>query len=213
MSTVFTPTTRRQPATTPFAVVALTIGLSLLAAPTLASAPAAPQPPKAFIESLHQGLDGMVAKHRKLSALHDAIGQHLSDHVDFPYMGERILGSDTWKGLKDAQRAEFLDLLQKMLRRTYVRRFKPGHKVAVKYNDIKAGKQGRVQVRTEIQVKRTRAEVWYSLRQDEGQWRIFDIVVDEASQLRTYRRSFRKALKKDGWSGLIARMKKSANRK
>lgn len=180
------------------------------------SAPAFAQPKepaKAFIKRMHGQLDNMVETHKRLQALHAAIGEHLSKHVDFPYMAQRILGAKQWAARKPAQREEFLQLLEKMLRRAYVKRFKPRHDVAVTLEDkVRKGKDGRVQVRTEIKVKRTRADVWYSLRPLEGRWRIFDIVVDEASQLRTYKRSFRKALKKDGWDGLIARMKKSANR-
>ena len=204
------------------------IALSLAALPVLAAKPKAPavpeepdpvqtpdpaQKPKAFVQALNANLDVLVAKHSKLDALQDAIGDQLVGNVDFAYMAERILPEKTLAGLKAEQRAEFLELLQKMLRRTYVKRFKPGHKVAVKYGKIRQSKGGRVQVRTEVTVKRTRAEVWYSMRPVAGQWRIYDIVVDEASQLRTYRKSFRKVLKKDGWDALIERMTKSATRK
>ncbi len=176
--------------------------------------PAAQQAPKAFVQQLHHKLDGLVVKHRALAPLHAAIGKHLIERMDFHHMSERILGNATWKSLKKPRRNEFLGLLQKMLQRTYVKRFKPGQRVQVRYQDkVRAGKSGRVQVRTEIKVKRTRAEVWYSMLPVQQSWRIYDIVVDEASQLRTYRRSFRKVLKKDGWDALIARMNKSARRK
>lgn len=195
--------------------IAVTVVCVAFTSTALAQAPVA-QPKtdaKTFVEGMHTHLDTLVAKHKQLDALHEAIGAQLVAHTDFVFMGQRILGKDTWSGLKDAQKTEFLDLLQGMLKRAYVQRFKPGHSVSVRYGKIKKGKKdGRVQVRTEIRVKRTRAEVWYSLRPVKGQWRIYDIVVDEASQLRTYRRSFRKALKKDGWKGLIDRMKKSASR-
>ena len=196
------------------AVALMGLSTSAVAAPSAqpAAAPVSNESPQAFVERMHKQLDGLVAKHKQLAGLHDAIGTQFVDRFDFLYMGQRVLGDKTWKGLKDAQRDEFLELLEKMLRRTYVKRFKPGHKVHVSYAKVRKGKEGRVQVRTKIKVKRTRADVWYSLRPSENGWRIFDIVVDEASQLRTYRRSFRKALKKDGWEGLIARMKKSASR-
>jgi ABC-type transporter MlaC component len=44
----------------------------------------------------------------------------------------------------------------------------------------------------------------------DGRWWVYDIVVDDASQLQTYRRSFSKILDKEGWDGLIKRMQRSA---
>ena len=180
---------------------------------TVSATPGKRVAPKAFVVELHDQLKRVVAKKQKLAVLHATIGDHLVARVDFPFMSERILGKETWKSLSKAKRTEFLDLLQTMLQRSYVKRFRPRHTIEVRYEEkLRSGKKGRVQVRTEIKIKRTRADVWYSLRPVDGSWRIYDIVVDEASQLRTYRRSFRKVLKKDGWNVLIQRMKKSAGR-
>jgi phospholipid transport system substrate-binding protein len=198
--------------------VAVTVtGLSTVAMAT-SQPPVQPKqtvPAKQFVKALHDQMHRLTDSHKQLGALHEAIGSQLVAQVDFAYMGQRILGTKTFSSLKPAQRIEFLALLQKMLVRTYVKRFKPGNAIEVKYADkVRTGKKGRVQVRTEISVNRMRADVWYALiGSPTTGWRIFDIVVDEASQLRTYRRSFRRVLKKDGWDGLMTRMKKSANRK
>ncbi len=197
-------------------LAATTIAVAMISATAVAAPAATPDSASArrFIEGLHHKLDAAVAKTRDLGALHAQIGDEMKAKFDYQYMAQRILGSKKWTGLKQAQRDQFVDLLEKMVRRTYVKRFKPGKKVKVKYDDrVRVGKEGRVQVRSTIKVKRTRADVWYSMRPLDGQWKIFDIVVDEASQLRTYRRSFNKVLKKDGWDALIAKMKKSAARK
>ena len=195
---------------------AIVVGAILATALVASGAMANPQPASArtFIEGLHHKFDAAVAKTRDLDKLHGQIGAEMKARFDYLYMAERILGAARYKGLADAKRAEFVDLLEKMVLRTYVKRFKPGKKVTVKYDDrVRVGKEGRVQVRSSIRVKRTRADVWYSMRPVDGRWKIYDIVVDEASQLRTYRRSFNKVLKKDGWDALIAKMKKSAARK
>jgi len=44
-------------------------------------------------------------------------------------------------------------------------------------------------------------------------FRVHDIVVDEASQVQTYKQSFKKVLDRDGWDGLIRRMQKAADKK
>ncbi len=60
-----------------------------------------------------------------------------------------------------------------------------------------------------LATKRTSASVYYSMIVKGGAWRVYDIIVDDVSQLATYKRSFRKILAKEGWKGLVARMKKS----
>jgi len=43
---------------------------------------------------------------------------------------------------------------------------------------------------------------------EEGAWKAYDIVVDEVSIMRNYRKSFIKVLKKDGFDALIEKMQK-----
>lgn len=183
------------------------------AEPTKPTAAAVARPDaKAFVQTLHTDLDAVVHKATETAAMHKAIATAMQRHMDYEFMAESILAK-RWAPLKPAQKTEFIDLLRRMVEKTYVKRFKPGHQVVVTYADrVREGKDGRVQVRSTITVKRTRADVWYSLRPADGGWRIYDIVVDEASQLRTYKRSFGKVLKKDGWDALISKMKKSASR-
>jgi ABC-type transporter MlaC component len=42
---------------------------------------------------------------------------------------------------------------------------------------------------------------------------VYDIVVDDASQVQTYRKNFKNILDKEGWPGLMTRMKKAAEKK
>ena len=167
----------------------------------------------ALIASLSARVDVEAAQKRSLSALHDALSAMIHAHMDYDEMGRRALGDEVWNERSAADRKTFLDLLAAMVERTYVKRFKPGKKVKVEIEDkMSVGKQARVRVRTIVRVDGTRADVAYSLRLVDERWRIYDIVVDEASQLSAYRKSFRKILAEEGWNGLMARMRKSAAR-
>ena len=53
----------------------------------------------------------------------------------------------------------------------------------------------------------------YDLLPRGGQWAVYDILVDDASQVQTYRQSFKKILDKEGWPGLMTRMRKAAEKK
>lgn len=181
------------------------------AAAAAAAEPAAPaESPRAVIQRLTRELETLVAKEKALPALHAAIAKIVSGQIDYEEMGRRALG-ETYTGQSDAERATFRELLAKMVERSYVDRFEPGRKVDVQIAEkVRTGKGGRAQVKTVVKVGKTRADVAYSLHPVQGKWMIYDIVVDEASQLSGYRTSFRKIVKSAGWKGLIARMRKSA---
>lgn len=176
------------------------------------AAPSA-QPPLDFVKAVYGRLLEISGKSKKLDVLHQSIGDEMRTFMDYSEMAVRTLGKSRWAGLKPAQKAEFVDLLEGMVRRTYVKRFKPGREIKVTYNDkVRISKSGRAQVKTTIHIKRSKAGVDYSMVNGATGWRVYDIIVDDASQVHVYRRSFAKILKQEDWAGLIKRMKKSAGR-
>ncbi len=169
-----------------------------------------PGPPLAFVQAMYAKLNAVAQSSAQQAQLHKRVGEQMAAFMDYEAMGSRTLGQKTWTGLTAAQRAEFVGLLTAMVQKTFVKRFKPGTNVTITYEPkVRMKKDGRAQVRTTIRIKRTSAAVYYSMMVTEGTWRVYDIVVDEVSQLATYKRSFRKILAKEGWPGLVARMKKS----
>ncbi len=207
---------------------AMMVTASLVAAPVLAkgkpaATPPSAQPPAAdakptvapqkFVESLYERLNGLSKASPTLDVLHEKIGAELKGIIDYTEMARLALGTK-WTEINDLQRKEFIEYLTRMVQNTYVKRFKPGQAVDIRYGAApKALPDDRVQVATTITVGKTSAEVNYALRPAQGRWWVYDIVVDDASQVQTYRQSFKKILDKEGWPGLIARMKKAAEKK
>ncbi len=194
------------------------VAASPKAAPTAAKTPTAadtkaatPGDPKAFMAGVYKKLNAVATQSAKRADLHTRIGAEMAQFMDYEEMGRRALGKKTWGTLSEEKRAQFTKLLTAMVQNTYVRRFKPGTAVTITYAPkVRMKKDGRAQVRTTIRVKRTSAAVNYSMIPRAGLWKVYDIIVDDVSQLGTYKRSFRKILKREGWDGLIARMTKSA---
>ena len=167
--------------------------------------------PMEFIKGLYAEFNRSSASSSDLKELHATIGRQMETFMDYRKMASRTLAKKRWEKLSKAQRREFQDLLAAMVRKTYVQRFKPKHKIRISYDDqVRLLKDGRAQVRTTIEVGRSSADVYYSMHNKAGRWWVYDIVVDEASQAHIYRRSFGRILKKEGWKGLIRRMRKSA---
>ncbi len=217
----------------------MVLTLSLIATPAFAKAkqPAAPAPtreemqhvpadrghtapeakptvaPQSFVEGLYDRMNTLSKASPTLDALHGKIGEELKLIVDYPEMSKLALGTK-WAEIDDAQRKEFVGYLTGMVLNTYVKRFKPGQAIEIHYGVApKVLPDERVQVASTITVGKVTAEVHYALRPAQGRWWIYDIVVDDASQVQTYRQSFKKILDKEGWAGLMTRMKKAAEKK
>lgn len=169
--------------------------------------------PQKFIQSLYERLNLVSKGSPDLEILHSKIGDELKGIVDYPEMAKLALGQK-WLEIDASQKSEFLGYLTRMVQNTYVKRFKPGQAIDIQYASApRELPDGRVQVPTTITVGKTSAEVHYKLLPAQGRWWVFDIVVDEASQVQTYRSSFKKILDKEGWPGLMSRMKKAAEKK
>jgi ABC-type transporter MlaC component len=167
--------------------------------------------PQKFVAGLYERLNLLSQQAASLPALHKAIGAELQGVVDYDEMGRLTLGSKA-AGQTPAQIKQFTDLLARMVINTYVKRFKPGTAVEIAYNGVRTPTAGRAVVATTIKVKKTSADVQYAMTEASGHWMVYDIVVDDASQVQTYKQSFRKILDKEGWDGLIKRMTKAANK-
>tara|TARA_Y100000310_G_scaffold74886_1_gene71132 strand:- start:2017 stop:2913 length:897 start_codon:yes stop_codon:yes gene_type:complete len=168
----------------------------------------------AFIKGLYAEFNQISNRSGDLKELHTTIGRQMDSFMDYHEMAVRILGKERWNKLSRLQHQEFQRLLSALVRKTYVQRFRPGRKFAISYDDrVRMLKDGRAQIRTTIEFGRSSVSAYYSMYSNSGGWSIYDIVVDEASQVQIYRRSFQRILKKEGWRGLIKRMRISAGLK
>lgn len=168
--------------------------------------------PQKFVAGMYDRLNLMTQQAQTLVELHKSIGQELQGVVDYSEMARLTLGQK-WTEITEPQKKEFTELLSRMVLNTYVKRFKPGSPVAIAWTGVRTPAAGKAIVATTIKVQKTSADVEYALLMQSGRWMVYDIVVDDASQVQTYRQSFKKVLDRDGWEGLIKRMKKAADKK
>ena len=171
-----------------------------------------PGDPQKHVEQLYQRLNGLAQKATDLPTLHKQIGAELDIVVDWPEMARLTLGS-RWNEETEPHRKQFTDLLHRMVSNTYVKRFKPGSPAQVAWRGVRKPTPDKVIVATTVLVGKTSADVEYALAVKDGRWQVHDIVVDEASQVQTYKQSFKKVLDRDGWDGLMRKMQKAADKK
>jgi phospholipid transport system substrate-binding protein len=138
------------------------------------------------------------------------IGSQLQSFLDVDELGQRAM-SEHWKSLNATQRKQFLTLLRELVEGNYLKAMRSNLSYEVSYLKEEE-KDGSRWVSTEIHIERNgRPEtmsVDYALRKEGDNWRAFDLVTDGVGLVENYRAQFNKIIAKEGFSGLIERMRK-----
>ncbi|HMG56651.1 MAG TPA: ABC transporter substrate-binding protein, partial [Kofleriaceae bacterium] len=131
--------------------------------------------------------------------------------LDIDQLGKRAM-VDNWGKLSRAQQDQFLALLRSLIEDNYVRGLRANLDYQVDYAGESTDKDGNVVVTTKINTKRKgrpyTIEVDYVLVKDGDKLRAWDVRTDGVGLVENYRTMFDKIIDKDGFDGLIAKMKK-----
>jgi len=136
------------------------------------------------------------------------IRQAVLQHFGFDEMSQRALGQH-WSTLTPPQRQEFVTLFTDLLERSYITRIESYnadvHGVRYLKEEID---QDRAAVYTEIVSKRDLpAAVEYRLLHRDGNWKVYDIVIEGVSLVNNYRTQFNTIIMKDSYAGLVKQMR------
>ena len=131
--------------------------------------------------------------------------------LDIDQLGKRAM-IDNWQKLSRAQQDQFLSLLRALIEDNYVRGLRANLEYQIDYTGESTDKDSNVVVTTKINTKRKgrpyTIAVDYVLVKDGDKLRAWDVKTDGVGLVENYRTMFDKIIDKDGFDGLIARMKK-----
>lgn len=189
--------------------------LPLLTGPARAQADEA----QAFLEHRHEAVvrvlnrsaGSKAAKARRDSQLDRMLGGLL----DYEALSKKALGSH-WEAKSPAARSEFVDLLRQLVQRSYKQNLERTLGYRVRYTggeDAKDGVIVRTVARSRSNPRAPEVSIDYRMHRVDGQWRVYDVVTDGVSMIRNYRNQFNRIIDKEGWDGLIDRMRKKLNAK
>ncbi|HWM84453.1 MAG TPA: ABC transporter substrate-binding protein [Kofleriaceae bacterium] len=189
--------------------------LALLAAPAAADAQAKEgegtqtvrRANDAVQELLRQKAEPGSPAEKKLAS---QVTRSVRDFLDIETLGQRAM-RDHWGKLSAGQRRDFVQLLRELVESNYIRALRANVNYEVKYlGERTEGEQ--LLVKTEILAKRRGRPrsigIDYVLTRDGGAWRAFDVVTDGVGLVENYRAQFNKIIARDGFGGLMERMRK-----
>jgi phospholipid transport system substrate-binding protein len=131
--------------------------------------------------------------------------------LDIEQLGKRAM-VDNWSKLSKAQQDEFSKLLRALIEDNYIRGLRANLTYEVEYVGESTDKDGNTVVQTKIKTQRKgrpyTIAIDYVLVKEGDKLRAFDVKTDGVGLVENYRTMFNKIMAKDGFDGLIAKMKK-----
>jgi phospholipid transport system substrate-binding protein len=178
-----------------------------LAVLLLVSSVAAAGPAMDTVKAKQTQLFELLAKdnpdQKKISAIFDEM-------LDYSALAEASMGAE-WKSLTPDQQKQFSDLLKQLVQQAYERNLKKTLSFAVDYVGEDALENKTFLVKTKAKDKNDKRaepiEINFKLTNRDGKFKIVDIITEEVSLVDSYRAQFTKVYKKDGFDGLVTKMK------
>jgi phospholipid transport system substrate-binding protein len=182
----------------------------VLCAAALAAAPLALAAPSAedFVKAKQTELLKLVKQGKPDVEVDKVFDQVL----DYRVLAEAAL-RDHWADRTEAERAEFTELLSKLVRASYRKNLKKTLGYDVAYKGTEKAQDGEVVHTVATSVKDAREEpmsIDYVVRLQTGGQRIVDVVTEGSSMVANYRSSFNRIIKKGGFPEVLKRMRKKA---
>jgi phospholipid transport system substrate-binding protein len=142
----------------------------------------------------------------QVSTRREKIREAIGKRFNFHQMVMRSLAKD-WKNRTPKEQKEFQDLFKKLLENSYASKIESYSDEEINYVDeIVKGKYALV--KTEIVRKDSTINVDYKLIKNNGEWMVYDFVVEGVSMIRNYRSQFTKIIRKDSYEVLVQRLSK-----
>ena len=107
----------------------------------------------------------------------------------------------------DEEREEFTGLFKKLLENSYASKIENYQNETINYVDEKI-KGNYAMVRTQIVRKDGVIDVDYKMLKDNGQWLVYDFVIEGVSLIRNYRSQFSKIISTESYEALVSKLSK-----
>lgn len=162
-------------------------------------------------KALLENLDANRAAYRKdISGLYKVIESQFLPHVDVQYASQLVLGKH-WREATPEQRKRFADSLYHSLMTTYGKALIEFTADQMKVLPFQGDPTAtRAQVRTKVRTSSgTEVSVSYMLhKMDDGQWKVFDVVIEGISYVKSFRDDFGAEIDQKGLDSLLNRLEK-----
>jgi phospholipid transport system substrate-binding protein len=164
-------------------------------------------------ETTVQVLDRIAGQRKELNAnpgkVYELVNELVLPRFDFEYMSRLVLGKH-WTRATDDQKTEFMIAFRELLVRTYASTLLNYADQEIEYMPLRMD-SGADDATVSTRVVGGGAPpipIDYSLHQKAGEWRVYDVVIDNISLVAQYRTSYASHIQRYKMDGLIRQMQK-----
>ena len=115
-----------------------------------------------------------------------------------------------WKKLSPAQRQQFVPLFTAFMEDAYLNKIDSYSGQQVKFVGQSATADDSTEVKTVVQPAESSdppIRINYLLKQNGGDWKVYDVTVDDISITANYRNQFNRMIEQQGFDGLMSAMR------
>lgn len=144
---------------------------------------------------------------RNPSLIYGMIEDIVTPHFDFQLITQAAVGQ-YWRQATPTQQNQLVNGFKQVLIRTYARSLLSYSGQEIRYLSAKPGSRpSTVTVATEVREPGAAPiPVDYRMYQSGGDWKVYDVVINNASLVGNYRNSFANEIRQNGIDGLVAKM-------
>jgi phospholipid transport system substrate-binding protein len=162
--------------------------------------------------SLVKGTVGQVLSDKQMS---QELRQHkmieiVAKRFDFTDMARSSLGYN-WKKLSNAQQGQFVPLFTAFMEDAYLDKIDSYSGQKVQFVGQKAMDANTAEVKSVVQPVDSSdqpIQINYLVKQTAGDWKVYDVTVDDISITANYRNQFTRMIDQQGFDGLMSAMRK-----
>ena len=185
-------------------------GLSLVLMSATMVARATDDPTAVVRETAERVLDSLRsdrARYRDDRALFGLVREVVFPRLDRERTAQWVLGAN-WRTATPAQRGQFVEEFSDLLLRTYGTALRQYDSEKLNFLPARAAAGAdRVTVRTEIiRPDGPKFSVNYLLTNRSGEWKVYDVIIENVSLVVTYRSEYSAIIKRDGMDGLLKQL-------
>ena len=138
-----------------------------------------------------------------------ALRKAIDERFNYRQMVMRSLAKN-WDPRSDQERQQFISLFKSLLENSYANKIESYGDEKINYlSEVIKGKYALV--KTEVVRSSSTIAVDYKLIQENGDWQVYDFVIEGVSMIRNYRSQFTKIIRKDSYGVLVQKLTDKIN--
>ncbi len=130
---------------------------------------------------------------------------------DFAELSRRTLGQN-WSAFSGKQQQEFTELYKAILEGAYIDRIMSYTDEKILFTRENPLSEKTVEVQTTIVTKKADIPISYRMIRKEGEWRVYDVIIEGVSLISNYRTQFSQLLANKSPEGLLDSLRKKAGK-